>query len=195
MENEENKEIKNDVTPTSDEGKTPEPSQNRTEKDKAIFTIKKQAERLKELGVDPTEIIGQKPVEKNNEDDVPEWYKREKAKEVTKTALQMADNLSDEEVREQVKSYLNTRIVPSGNAEQDFKDALGAVSASKNKQIIEEIGRATTPRTVAAGGSADAKIEQEFVPTEEEARYMKHPYFLSKEKILKARKKAEAKQA
>lgn len=188
----ENKETEVVATPATDEGKTSEPS-HRTEKDKAIFTIKKQAERLQELGVDPAEVIGKKPTSSDSE--VPEWYRQEKAKEKTQSALEMADRLPDEETREQVKVYLQTRIVPSGNPDQDFKDALGAVSASKNKQILEEIGRATTPRTVAAGGSADAKLEQEFVPTEEEARFMKPPYSLSKEAILKARKEAEAKKA
>lgn len=191
MENENNEEKKVDVTPTSDEGKTSETSQNRTEKDKAIFTIKKQAERLKELGVDPTEIIGQKPAEKVNQNDVPEWYLKEKAKEQTQTALQMADKISDEDTREKVKTYLQTRIVPSGNPEQDYKDALGAVSASKNTKIIEEITRVIQPKVVATGGSANASVEEEFVPTPQEEIFMKPPYNISKEKIIEARKKAQ----
>lgn len=177
-----------DVTAASDEGKTPEPS-HRTEKDKAIYTFKKQAERLKELGVDSTEILGTKTVSESKNDEIPEWYRQEKAKEQTQTALQLADKLPDEETREQVKTYLTTRIIPSGNPEQDFRDALGAVSSSKNKQIIEELSRVIPPRTIATGGSSDAKQEEEFVPTDEEARYMKPPYNVSKEKILEARKK------
>nr|AKH47811.1 hypothetical protein [uncultured marine virus] len=190
MENENNKE-KEIVTPTIDADNSVEPS-HRTEKDKAIFTFKKQSERLVELGVDPTELV-KKPVSENK-DEVPEWYRQEKAKEQTHTALQMADKLSDEETREQVKTYLNTRIIPSGNPEQDFKDALGAVSSSKNKQILEEMARATSPRVIASGGSGDGKHEEEFIPTEQERIFMAKPYNMTKEKILEARKKAEAKQ-
>jgi len=186
-ENKENEEV---VTPATDEGKTSEPSQTRTEKDKAIFTIKKQAERLQEMGVDPSEIIGKKP---NGNSEVPDWYKQEKAKEQTQNALQMAESLADAETREQVKTYLKTRIVPSGNPTQDFKDALGAVSAAKNKQILEEMARATSPKVVASGGSSDPTKEEEFIPTEQESIFMKPPYNISKEKILEARKKAEMK--
>lgn len=185
-ENKENEEV---VTPATDEGKTSEPSQTRTEKDKALFTFKKVAEKLNEFGVDPKTVLG---VTKEN-GEVPEWYKQEKAKEQTQNALQMAESLADAETREQVKTYLKTRIVPSGNPTQDFKDALGAVSAAKNKQIVEEMARATSPKVVASGGSSDPTKEEEFTPTEQESIFMKPPYNMSKEKILEARKKAEMK--
>lgn len=160
-----------------------------TDKEKAAFNLKKNAERAKELGVDPAEVLDLKKDEDEGGDEVPDWYKREKAKEATKTALQMADELQDQNVRNLVKSYLENRIRPSGNPEDDFRLALGAVSSIKNGQIIEEINRPGGAKKTALGGSAPLKTEPDFTPTPEEAALMAPPFNITKEQILKNRPK------
>lgn len=160
----------------------------RTEKEKAEFSLRKNAERLKELGGDPTLVLGERQVD-DTENDVPEWYRKERAKEAQKTSLQLADDIKDESERNLVKEYLQNRIIPSGNPQDDFRFALGAVHSFKNKQILEEINRKNPPRVTAAGGSAPAPVEEEFTPTEMEMIMMRPPYNLSKEKIIAARKR------
>lgn len=182
------------VTQTGDEGKTPEPSQvirkeERTPAEIAAYNLQKKAEDARALGLDPKKILGvDEP-----KDEVPAWYKQEKAKEAKQTALQLAENVADADTKEKVKELLQTRIVPSGNPEQDFKDALSLASSVKNKQIIEEVSRYTAPRTVAAGGDMPAKVEEEFVPTDTEKVFMAPPFNMSKEKILEARRREQSK--
>lgn len=178
-------EVKVPETKTGDEVKVPSQDSKYTPEEIAAHNLKKKAEDAKALGLDPKKII----LGEDSKEEVPEWYKKEKSKEATQTALQMAESITDADTKEKVITYLQTRIVPSGNPEQDFKDALGAVSSSKNKQVIEEIGRYTRPKTVATGGSTPASLEEEFVPTEEEKSFMQPPWNLTKEKILANRRK------
>jgi len=202
----ENNTEKDVVTPTADEGKTSEPSQEpeekrpeRTEKEKAMFTLKKNAERLAELGGDPAEVLEKLvprgfAVDDTLPDDKPLTLKdlREIQKQdARKTAEQMADEL-DEATREKVKAELRF-IVPSGDAEADFKRALATANVEHNQKIVEMLAARTEPRKTAAGSSAPPKVEEEFVPTDDEKVMMRPPYNLSKEKILEARKRTEKK--
>lgn len=175
-------------TKTGDEGKDLSQSikVERTPEEIAEFNLKKKADDAKALGLDPKKILGEEP----DPDEPPAWYKKEKSKEATQSALQLAETIQDSDTKEKVKDYLNTRIVPSGNPEQDFRDALGIVSSGKNKQILEEMNRYTKPKVTASGGSLPSKIEEEFVPTPEEAVFMKAPYNMSKEQIIGARPKS-----
>ena len=98
------------------------------------FEKKKIEEQLsgldKEEGVKPTsEEDDDKPLTKGE-------FKKMQKKEAQETALTLAEALEDETDREQVKNYLQNSIVPSGNAEEDFKLALSAVSALKNAEIV-----------------------------------------------------------
>lgn len=161
-----------------------------SEKEKAAFNLKKKIEEAKALGIDPKDILG---IEEDQKDEVPEWYKKEQAKNSQKTALQLADSIADPDEKALVKEYLSTRVVASGDAESDFRLAFGAVNALKNKQIIEDMNRRVAPRTVAAGGSQGAKFDEQFTPTEEEALFMKS-FGLKKEQIIEVRRKIEAKQ-
>ncbi len=189
------------TTPVADEGKTSAPSQEskRTEKEKAEFSLKKNAERLKELGGDPEATLGvQKhlPIDETLDDDKPMtvgMYRDVQKKDATKTALQLADDIQDADRKQAVKDYLTHNIVPSGNAQKDFSIALGAASALKNKEVVEEITRYQSARKTASGGTTPAPHSEEFKPTADEARMMAKPYNLSKEKIIEARKRAEAK--
>lgn len=161
-----------------------------TEKERALYNLKKHAEKVKELGEDPASVLG---VEGGASDEVPEWYKKEQAKTAQKTALQLADSITDEDMRALTREYLSSRIVPSGNPEDDFRLAFSAVSALKNKQILEDVQRRTSPRTTASGGSQSGQSEAPFEPTPSEAVLMKAPYNLKKEQIIEARKKSEKK--
>lgn len=188
------------VTVTDDAGKTVAPSQEskgRTETEKAAFSLKKNAERARELGLDPAEILGVKThieTDTNDEDSKPVtvgMLRDIQKKDAQKSALELADSIEDEDTKNTVKQYLSDNIKPSGNAEGDFKIALAAASASKNKQVLEEISRYGTPKRTAAGGSAAAHVEEEFTPTAEEQAFMRPPYSLSREKIIAARKAAQ----
>lgn len=179
------------VTQTGDGAKPQEPSHvNRTPEEIAAFNLKKKAEDAKAIGLDPKKVLG---IVEEDPNEPPAWYKQEKAKEAKQTALQMADSIADADTKEKVKQFLETRIVPSGNPEQDFRDALGLASSAKNKQVIEEISRYTAPRTVAAGGDLPPRFDEEFVPTEAEKQMMRLSPTLTKEKILEARKKEQGK--
>lgn len=157
-----------------------------SDKEKAIFNLRRHAERVKELGEDPKSVLGG---EEEPKDEVPEWYRKEKAKETQKNALQLADSVADENERALVKQYLQTRINPSGDPESDFRLAYSAVVSLKNKEIAEEVSRRAVPKTTASGGSQPPKYEEQFTPTAEEERLMRKPYNISKEKIIAARRK------
>lgn len=171
---------------------------NRTEKEKAEFSLKKNAERLKALGGDPSALLGvTKPLDDEDEidDNTPVTFgklKELQKREGTKSALQMADSIQDEQERNEVKTLLSTRITSSGNAEADLALARNAVNSEKNRQMAEEANRRTRPTRTAAGGSAPGKTEDRFEPTAEEALFMQAPYNVPKAKILEARTLAEA---
>ena len=181
-------------TQTTDEGKTPAPSQEkRSPEDTAAFNLKRQAEKAKELGLDPAEILGVKTHIDTNVDDedskpVTVGMLRDiQKKDAQISALQLADGIADEEIKNATKEYLTNNITPSGDADKDFRIALAAASASKNKQVVEMMGTYIAPKRTAAGGSAGVKVDEEFVPTQEEQVFMRPPYNLTKEKILAAR--------
>jgi hypothetical protein len=166
----------------------------RTEKEKAEFALKKNADRFKELGGDPAKVLAPEIEAPAPTDEVPEWYKKEKAKEGQQTALQLAEAITDPKERELVTVYLKTRIVPSGDPHEDLRFALLATNASKNAQIVEEVGRATKPRTSGNAPGAPANPvtpETEFVPTANERSLMGPPFNMSKEQVLAARKAEE----
>lgn len=179
---EDNKEPVIPTEPKDNKDAPLQPKPERTEEDKVAFNLKKKADEAKALGLDPHKILG-------DQDEVPEWYRKEKAKEAKETALQMAEKIPEEDKRERVKEILG-RLAPSADPEADFRTALGAVSAEKNKEILSEINGYSRPRVIAPGSSQPPKEEDEFVPTAEEARMMQPPYNLTKDKILAARKKA-----
>lgn len=167
--------------------------QERSKLEQAEYNLKKNVERLKQLGGDPTSILGSA---EETEDDKPLTigeFKRLKQQEAQATALQMADGIQDESERELTKHYIATRIVPSGNPEEDLKFARAAVNSVKNSQIAEEMARKGTAKTHSSGTSAPEKGTEAFTPTEAEASMMRS-FGLSEKDILKAREE-EAKQA
>jgi hypothetical protein len=173
-----------------------EPSQSveRTPREKAEYNLRKRAEEAKALGVDPAEVLGiQKPTQVNDElpDDKPLTIKdlRDLQKQdARKTAMQMAEDIADSTERDAILSELRF-IVPSGDADADFRRAQASANAERNALVATEAARKGETRRTAAGGSAGIHVEDEFVPTAEESRMMKPPYNLSKEKIIASRPK------
>lgn len=104
-----------------------------------------------------------------------------------KTALQMADAVTDEVAKKAVKDALK-RIRPSGNSEQDFADAVALANRERNSKILEELGRKSRANVSRGGSGAPPRPEEDaFEPTNEEARFMRPPFNMTKEEILKAR--------
>lgn len=169
----------------------------RTKAETTAFNLKKQADEARALGLDPAEILGVKSKDEPKEDaddDTPVtvgMLKERDRQTATKSALQMAQEIADEDTRSLVTEYLQHNIVPSGNAEQDFRIALAAAAAPKNKQVLDEINRYGTPKRGTAGGSLPAKTDAEFVPTDAERNLVAGFGFSpekQKEIILKSRK-------
>jgi len=163
----------------------------RTELEKASFSLKKNADRVKELGGDPSAVLGTETTE--TDDDKPVtmgMLKKIQQDTAAKTALQMADEVQDETERELLKYHLENTIRSTGNPAEDFKLAQNQVYAVKNAQIIEEIQRKKQPASHSNSTSAPAKndiVDGELTPQEQ--LFMKKPFNLTKEQIIKARQK------
>ncbi len=175
-----------------------ERAKKRTEKEKAEFTIKKNAERLRSLGGDPAAALGISAGadDGDDEDDSKPMtrgeFKKMKQEEASQTAIQLAEAIEDPKERELTITYLRDRIKPSGNPQEDLKFARQAVNAVKSGQIIEEAGRRIAPKTHSSGGGAPGSGEGdgEFVATAEEAGFMRPPFNMTKEQIIAQRPKS-----
>ncbi len=165
-----------------------------TEEEKAEFSFKKQAEKLKELGKDPAEILGIKS-EYESEDEIDDddrpltkgEYKKMMAGTVAKTALQEAESIQNETERELVKYHLENTIKSTGIPAEDLKLARALVNAVKNTQVIEEVARKTPPKTHSNASGVDAKQEKEFIPTTEEQQFMRPPFNMTQAQIVEMR--------
>lgn len=169
----------------------PSQSTQRTPEEIAEFNLKKAAERARAAGIDPTKVLGATTSEQVSDDDKPLTMKDLRAMQTAdakKSAIEMAESLPEAE-RDEVKKLLETRIVPSGNADEDLRLARSAVAADHNKQIAEDLARKPDVRRTAAGGSSSASTEAPFEPTESEKVFMAPPYNLSKEQIIAKRPK------
>lgn len=200
MENEENKSApsaeeleKAEAEAKAAEAASQEALKKELEKSKGKFTKRERLEfekkKIDEQLAKVNEAEGHTPP---IDDDTPvtvgmlDKLKREQGK---KTALDLAESIEDETERELAKHYIQSRIVPSGNAEEDLKLARAAINSIKNSQIAEELARKGTPGK-GTGSSQPAKHEAVFTPTPEESVFMNAPYNLSKQDILNARTKA-----
>lgn len=164
----------------------------RTHKEKLLFSKKKIEEELSKLdnGDDDDtaslDLDDAKPVTMGDLKKI----EREKAKS---NAIQMAEDIDDEDERVLVKHHLSNTIKPSGNPAEDLRIARSIVNSSKNSQIIEEATRKTDPkRHSSAPGNAGRRTDDVFTPTPEEDNFMRS-FGLSEKDILNARKIEEAK--
>jgi hypothetical protein len=114
---------------------------------------------------------------------------RIEARKAAATAVQMADAIADPVAKAAVKAALG-RVQPSGNAEQDFADAVAIANREKNNKVLEELGRRPIPVHHAGGaGAPPRKQDEAFVPTSFEASYMKN-FGLTEKDVLEARAQA-----
>ncbi len=154
----------------------------RTKAEKLIYTKKRVDEQLKELGIEdePLEDEDAKPMTVGD-------FKRMQAQTAQKTALQLADEVSNETERELLKYHLENTIRSTGNPTEDLKLAQGLVNSVKNQQILEETLRKPAPRTSGGGSGAPAREIKQEEFSEQELIYMKAPFNLTKQQILDAR--------
>lgn len=165
----------------------------RTEKEKAEFTLKKTAERIKELGGDPNSILGIEKEETNEDDDQPltiGMYKKIQQVSAAKSASQLAEEIQNETERELVKYHLENSIKSSGIPSEDLKLARALVNAVKNTQIIEEAKRKPVAKTHSSGSgnpAIDNEVKGELTP--DEKLFLNKPFSMTREAILALRKK------
>ncbi len=170
--------------PKEESKKSPAPSQKKFTKRERLEHAKEKIE--KQLGELENEEDENRPLTVGE-------FKRMQKEESRDNAIALAeDSIEDEEERQQVIDILENRITPSGNAEQDLALAVGAVNSIRTQRVAEESQRGQKPNNHASTPGAPGKPEgEEFVPTDEESRFMRAPYNLTKEDIIKARQDAQ----
>lgn len=182
-------------TPIEQELEKEKGKTTRTEAEKAAHALQKNAERAKELGLDPAAVLGITPSATPN--GIPagtvvtvEMLEQRERERGQKTALELANEIADPHERELTKTYLQNRIVPSGDPHEDLRFARLAVNSVKSGQIAEELARGGKPVAHASAPGAPAPVtpkEQEL--TAEELAFTRAPFNLSKEEILAKRPK------
>lgn len=116
---------------------------------------------------------------------------RMKIRDASKGAEDMVNAITDSIARDAVKAALR-RIVPSGDPQKDFTDAVAIANREKNSKILEEIMRKPIPPQHRSGaGAPPPEPDGQFIPTAEEAR-MQKAFGLTEKEILAARKQEEA---
>lgn len=169
-------------------------NEGRSEAEKAAFSLKKNAERAKELGINVEEVLGitqtapTAPIVDKSTPLTVEMYEQMERNRAQKTSIQLAEGITDEHERALVTQYLKTRIVPSGDPEDDLRFARHAVNSVKNGQIAEEMSRGTAPRNFGSGAGAPPKPPQkEPELTAEELLFTKPPINMTPAQIIAAR--------
>jgi len=85
-----------------------------------------------------------------------------------KTALDMANEISDEDERSRVTEALETRIVSTGNPQKDLQTARDLANSERNRQIAEESNRKRDASKRNSGGGAPPREEDQFIATDDE---------------------------
>lgn len=154
----------------------------RTKVEKLQYTKQRIDEQLRELGVqdEPEDDEDAKPVTVG-------MLKKLQAETATKTALQLANELTNDTERELTKYHLENTIKSTGNPQEDFKLAQSIVSSVKNSQIAEELARKGKGSAGAGAGAPVKQGKQQEEFTQEELVFMKPPFNMTKEAIIKAR--------
>ena len=164
----------------------------RSELEKASFSLKKNAERVKELGGEPDVVLGIAK-EDSPDDDAPitvGMFKKLQAEVATKTATQLAGEIENETERELTLFHLNNSIKSTGNPNEDLRLARALVNDVKNRQILEEIARKNPPKTHSNASGVDAIVNYDDTElTPQEKLFMGKPFNMTKEAIIKTRKK------
>ncbi len=96
---------------------------------------------------------------------------RIEARKAQATAVEMAESIEDVVARDAVKAALK-RVVPSGDPQKDFADAVSIANREKNSKVLEEIGRRGAPNQHRSGAGAPPKPSEAFVMTDDEAKFV-----------------------
>ncbi len=166
----------------------------RTAREKLLYSKKRIEEQLTELEDEGDES---EAIDDEEDDSKPLTVgdlKRMRKEDAKKSALQMADGIEDEDDRELVKHYIQTKIIPSGNPKEDLEFAQAAVNSVKSRQIAEELARKGKSKSSGSGSGAPARNADDgaFEPTQEEvtmARFAKIPASKQEDWIKATRKK------
>jgi len=159
-----------------------------TRRERLNFEKRKIDEQLQELNKE-------EGVESPKDDDVPVtmgMLKKMEQEKSKKTALELAEEIEDEDERTLTQHYIKERITPSGNPQEDLNIARAIVNSLKNSQIAEELERKKSPKGKGTPPGSPKSHEKEFRPTAEERLFMSPPYNLTKEDVIKARQQKEA---
>lgn len=166
----------------------------RTEAEKAIFAYKKQQESLRRLGIDPAVLVDS-PRHQEDEDDAPltiGMFKKMQAQSASKTAKELAQNITNNAERELVEYYLENRIVPSGNAEDDLRLAQAAVNSVRNSQIATMASQRPTAPSYSNASSMPSKPgNAPITDLTETERTLKAQGLVTDDDIRKAREDAQ----
>ncbi len=166
----------------------------KTPQEKAKDSLFFNAQKAKELGLDPAEILGLKIKDEVDEDDRPvtkkelaEMLKAQTTAASTKTAADLAQSITSEAERELTLYHIENTIKSTGNPEEDLKLARALTNSVRNSQIMEEASRkpdAKTHSSASSGGTVQS--EPTIVLTDEEKKYLATG-LVTKEEILLAR--------
>lgn len=117
-------------------------------------------------------------------------FKKLQQQEVRKSSLDLAEGIADQDERQEVIALLQTRIVPSDNAQSDFELARATVNAKKAQMIAEEMARKQNPSQNSSRPGNPGTVHEQFTPTSSES-YMMQAFGLTADDILKAREAAK----
>lgn len=162
-----------------------------TRRERLAFEIRKIEQQLGEI--DEEEGIEKPPIDESENAPVTvgmlNKIEKEKAK---KTAIELANDIDDDDERKLTVHYLQTSIIASGNSQEDLKKARAIVNSLRNSQIAEEATRKVKPKSNATPPGSPGSHEKVFTPTEQERVFMSPPYNLTKEEVIKSREQEKA---
>lgn len=173
-------------------------------KEKFEYKLRRELAQAKEMGIDVTALAGIKtdsqPESSQEGDDDKPLTRREleeilkTAKPQSKSAMEMALEIENEAERELHLYYLENKVRPSGNAEEDFQTAKAMVNAIKLQKQVSLSSVKPPVQTTSSASSFQPRKEQNFdnvklTPMEEmlykDAQVRGVP--LTKEEIIKMR--------
>jgi len=167
----------------------------KTPQEKAKDSLFFNAQKAKELGLDPAEILGLKPKEEEvEEDDKPvtrkdllEALSAIKTSTAIKTAEELAQEIQSETERELTLYHIQNTIKSTGDPKEDLRLARAITNSARNSQILEEQARKPEAKSHSSSSSGGAMTpEPQIVLTPEEKAFLATGH-ITKEEILLAR--------
>jgi hypothetical protein len=167
----------------------------KTPQEKAKDALFFNAQKVKELGLDPAEILGIKPKEEEVQEDDKPVTKKEllealaavKTSTVVKTAEELANEISNEAERELTIYHIQNTIKSTGDPAEDLRLARALTNSIRNSQILEEVSRKPEAKSHSSASSGGTSApEPEIALTAEEKAFLATGH-ITKEEILLAR--------